>query len=420
MFETIEELLKRIQQGEDSKVELKSIEFQGKRVSEPDRHKMADELAAMANTNTGVFLLGIDDKSKTILGIPDEKLDIVENWIAQICNDSITPKLFCRIEKISIVTKLNSEKNIIRVDIPKSHFVHKSPGGYYIRIGSHKRELSPDHLARLFQQRSQARIIHFDEQAVPRASPEILDKSLLSKFRKSSSSLKDDDELLRKLKLLTIDESGKLCPSISGLLMVSKEPQEFLPNAYIQAVCYRGQERNATYQIDAHDIFGPLDVQIAEAFKFVQKNMKIGAIKDPARRDIPQYEMSAIFEALVNSVAHRDYSIHGSKIRLHMFADRLELFSPGAIPNAMTIDSLRLLQISRNQLLTSLLAQCPLPTLNFDTNRQYLMDKRGEGVPIILEDSKRLSSKEPKYQLIDDSELLLTIFAAEPPHSGIN
>lgn len=420
MFETTEELLKRIQKGEDSKVELKSIIFQGNRVSEPDRNKMADELAAMANANTGVFLLGIDDKSKTILGIPEEKLDIVENWISQICNDSITPQLFCRIEKILIDTHSNTEKDIIRVDIPKSHFVHRSPGGYYIRIGSHKRELSPDSLARLFQQRSQTRIIHFDEQAVPRASRENLDKSLLLKLRKSSSSPKDDDELLRKLKLLTQDESGKICPSVSGLLMASQKPQKFLPNAYIQAVCYRGRERNAAYQIDAHDIFGPLDIQIAEAFKFVQKNMKIGAIKEPARRDIPQFEMSAVFEALVNAVAHRDYSIYGSKIRLHMFADRLELFSPGAIPNAMTIDSLRLLQVSRNQLLTSLLAQCPLPTLNFDTNRQYLMDKRGEGVPIILEDSKRLSGKEPKYQLIDESELLLTIFAAEPPHGGIN
>lgn len=419
MFETAEELLKRIQKGEDSKVELKSINFQGNRVSEPDRNKMADELAAMANTNTGVFLLGVDDKSKSILGIPEEKLDIVENWIAQICNDSITPQLFYRIEKILIVTHSNTEKDIIRVDIPKSHFVHRSPGGYYIRIGSHKRELSPDSLARLFQQRSQTRIIYFDEQAVPRASLENLDKSLWLKFRKSSSP-KNDDELLRKLKLLTQDESGKICPSVSGLLMASQEPQKFLPNAFIQAVCYRGKERNATYQIDAHDIFGPLDIQIAEAFKFVQKNMKIGAIKEPARRDIPQFEMSAVFEALVNAVAHRDYSIYGSKVRLHIFADRLELFSPGAIPNAMTIDSLRLLQVSRNQLLTSLLAQCPLPTLNFDTNRQYLMDKRGEGVPIILEDSKRLSGKEPKYQLIDESELLLTIFAAEPPHRGIN
>ena len=135
-------------------------------------------------------------------------------------------------------------------------------------------------------------------------------------------------------------------------------------------------------------------------------------VKNPARYDIPQYSMQAVFEALVNAVAHRDYSIHGSKIRLHMFADRLELFSPGAITNTMTVDSLPLRQSSRNELLTSLLARCPA---TFVGHRGWLMDKRGEGVPIILSESEKLSGRRPVYRLIDDAELLLTIFPVELP-----
>jgi predicted HTH transcriptional regulator len=197
--------------------------------------------------------------------------------------------------------------------------------------------------------------------------------------------------------------------------MACRQPQEFLTNAFIQAVFYRGTERNAAYQIDARDIVGPLDVQIIEAYKFVEKNMKIYAVKEPARRDIPQFAMQAVFEALVNAVAHRDYSIQGSKVRLHMFSDRLEIFSPGAILNTMTIESLPLRQAARNELLTSLLARCPMPFEDFPGDRKFLMDKRGEGVPIILSVSEKLSKRLPKYRLIDDVELLLTIFAAQPP-----
>lgn len=413
MFETTDDLLKQIRLGEDSALELKDLRYKGNQVNDPHRNSMADELAAMANTANGVFILGVDDKSRTVVGIPEDKLDVVETWVRGICNDLINPSLFCRIRKIPVVADDGAERIIIRVDIPKSLYVHQSPGGYFHRIGSSKRQMAPDVLARLFQQRSQARIIRFDEQSVTTAPRNCLEKTLWKKF-KTSLSPNDDEEFLLKLKLLTQDEDGKICPSVSGLLMACEQPHEFLTNAFIQAVVYRGTERNAAYQLDARDIVGPLDVQIVEAYKFVEKNMKIYAIKEPERREIPQYAMQAVFEALVNAVAHRDYSIQGSKVRLHMFSDRLEIFSPGAIPNTMTIESLPLRQAARNELLTSLLARCPMPFADFPGDRRFLMDKRGEGVPIILSESEKLSGRRPEYRLIDDSELMLTLFAANP------
>jgi ATP-dependent DNA helicase RecG len=414
MFETTDELLRQIRLGEDSSLELKNLEFKGSQVYGPNKDSMADALAAMANTANGVFVLGVDDKSRSIVGIPEDKLDIVETWIRTICNDSIKPQLFCRIRKIPIITDDGIELIIIRIDVPKSLYVHRSPSGYFHRIGSSKREMAPEILARLFQQRSQTRIIRFDEQSVNTAPQDCLEKALWRKFI-TSLSPGNDEEFLLKLKLLTQDEDGKICPTVSGILMANEKPQEYLPNAFIQAVVYRGTERNAAYQLDAKDIVGPLDLQIYEAYRFVERNMKVSAVKEPARQDIPQYAMRAIFEALVNAVAHRDYSIQGSKVRLHMFSDRLEIFSPGSIPNTMTIESLPLRQSSRNELLTSLLARCPMPFESFPGDRKFLMDKRGEGVPIILSESEKLSGRRPEYRLIDDSELMLTIFAAQTP-----
>lgn len=258
------------------------------------------------------------------------------------------------------------------------------------------------------------RLIRFDEQAVYGAPNNCLDEKFWKKF-KTNLSPADNTEFLLKLKLLTQDDEGKVSPSVSGVLMATEEPRLYLPNAFIQAVSYRGTERNAAYQLDAHDITGPLDQQIAEAYTFVARNMRVYAIKDPARRDIPQFALQAVFEALVNAVAHRDYSIQSAKIRLHLFADRLELFSPGTIPNTMTIDSLALRQAARNELLTSLLARCPLILKDFPGERRFLMDKRGEGVPIILTESEKLSGRRPQYQLLDDAELMLTIWAAKEP-----
>lgn len=407
MFETTELLLKQISLGEDSSLELKSLNFREDKIITPHKDGVADEIAAFANSFGGVVILGVDDK-KNIVGLPLDKLDLVELWIQEICNDLIKPQLLCRIRKIAI-----DGKYIIRVDITKSIYVHRSPGGYFQRFGSSKREMSPELLARLFQQRSQTRLIRFDEQAVQSASFTVLKKQLWEKFR-SSLSNDEDQQFLLKMKLLT-EEDGQIYPTISGILLATDYPDEYISNAFIQAVCYKSKERNAAYQIDATDIRGPLDKQIIEAYHFVNKNMQKYANKNMGRQDIPQYSMLAIFEAIVNAVAHRDYSIQGSKIRIQMFSDRVEIYSPGTIANSMTLESLHLRQSSRNELITSLLAKCPIEIEGFEGGRRHLMDKRGEGVPIILTESEKLSSKKPLYKLIDDTELLLTIYATEKP-----
>jgi predicted HTH transcriptional regulator len=99
-----------------------------------------------------------------------------------------------------------------------------------------------------------------------------------------------------------------------------------------------------------------------------------------------------------------------------MFSDRLELYSPGALPNTLTVESLPLRQATRNELVASLLGRCPAREDGERVGRRFFIEKRGDGVPIILRESRQLSGREPAYRLIDDSELLLTIFSAELPN----
>lgn len=247
---------------------------------------------------------------------------------------------------------------------------------------------------------------------------EDLSPKLWNRFR-TVLSPKADAAFLEKMKLIARDEDGSMRATVSGVLLASESPETFLSNAYIQAVCYRGTERNAAYQLDAKDLTGPLDVQIRDACKFVEGNMRVYATKTPHRIETPQYAMNAVFEAVVNAVAHRDYSLYGSKIRLHLFSDRLELFSPGTLPNTMTVDSLSERQSARNELISSLLARCPMNVNAYGSQRQFIMDKRGEGIPIIITESEALSGRKPMYRLLDDAELMLTLFAAPSPHGDL-
>ncbi len=414
MMEAPETLLKKIRLGEDSALELKEVRFKGDRITGPSRNDLADEMAAFANSNDGIILLGIEDRTRDITGIPLEKLDSVETYVREICNDAVTPPLSVKILRIELPDKKGLMRPLIKIDVPRSLFVHESPGGYFRRLGSSRRKLPPELLARLFQQRSQARIIRFDEQAVPETGIGDMAEYLWRRFLPERE--RDHIAALHKMRLLTHDDEEMERATVAGILMCSEHPERHLPNAYIDAVRYRGNSRDSDRQVSASRIYGPLDRQIMLTMAFVKVNMRTAAVKRPGRIDFPQFSIRAVFEAVVNAAAHRDYSIHGSKIRLFMYDDRLELFSPGTLPNTMTIDSLPLRQATRNDLITSLLAKCPVPEEDYDFGRQYLMDRRGEGVPVIMEESEKLSKKIPVYKLIDESELLLTIYSAELPN----
>lgn len=417
MFASRSDLLEKIRLGEDSFLELKEVRFAGGRVRGPEQNDLADELAAFANSRGGVLLLGVHDRTREVLGIPVDRLDAVEALVRQASEDSIKPPAAPVIERLSLPDSAGVEQPVIRVEVPPSLFVHQSPGGYFHRVGSSKRPIPPDQLARLFQQRSQARLIRFDETPVPRATLGDLDEALWRRFV-TPRITESPEQLLTKLAMASQDDAGTWRPTVAGVLLASREPHQFLSSAFVQAVAYHGiavsPQEDAAYQRDARDITGPLDQQIFDACDFVRKNMRVSARKrsEGGREDIPQFDMLAVFEAVTNSVAHRDYSMSGSKVRLRLFDDRLELYTPGLLANTMTPESLSYRQAARNEAITSLLARCPVERDDFKIHRTHIMDKRGEGVPIILSRSEELSGRTPEYRLIDESELLLTIHAA--------
>ena len=398
MYDSLSELIEKIHLGEDSTIEFKR--------ELPRRDSLADEIAAFANARGGVILIGVDDHGD-IAGLDQRNLNQAERTVVEICRDSIEPQLPIFTEKLRL-----DEKSLLKIDVPHSLFVHRSPGGYLARQGSTKRVMPTDQLARLLQSRSQARIISFDEQFVPNTTRDTLRKEHYQRFVREGAAEHEVEDLLQKRRLLVRD--GQVYrASVAGLLMCHDRPDDYLYNSFIQAVFYRGRKKDANYQIDAKDFRGPLDRQVMDAYRFVARYNQVSARKNIGRIERPQYSMRAVFEALVNAVVHRDYSKTVSKIRLFMFADRLELCSPGALANTATVENLRYRQATRNELLARLLSEV---TVEDDVGRQvarrHFLERRGEGVGIILDESEALSGKPPVYEMIDQ-ELHLTIFAAK-------
>ena len=404
-----EQIRLHLELGEDSNWEFREVQFAGTRPRSPSRDDWADEIAAFANANGGVLLCGVTDEGE-VPGMSRDRIVELDSFLVEISSDSIRPAVRIRTHH----RQLPDGKRLLLVDVPEGDSQHDSPGGRYIRVGGSKRRMTSDERLRLGQRRGQARFLSYDEQTVLGTGFKTLDESLWKPLL-STEGAAEPESALMKLALLANDEAGILRCTVAGILLCTRNPEQWLPNASITATRYRGRDR-ACGQIDAQEIAGPLNRQITEAVDFTVKNMHVAARKRPERENLPQYSERALFEALVNAVVHRDYSMRGGRIRLSMFEDRLEVQSPGSLPNNLTVESMAARQATRNEALTSVLARMPVGGVPGSNDRRYLMERRGDGVPIILRETQELCGKLPEYRLIDNSEVCLTIPAAIQEH----
>lgn len=413
MIWTSDQILERIKLGEDSRVEFKEVLFKGKKVEAPQRNDIADELAAFGNGGGGTLIFGVTD-SRSVQSLSPEQMDAVEAFVSEVCADSIRPPLAFSTQRIA----LQAGQAVLVVEVEASAAVHKSPGGYYHRQGSSKRELPTQALQRLFQRRGRSGVLGPDEMTVAGTGSNTLVSTLANRFLSSRTS-EPRDAQLAKLGLLRDDDSGVARATVAGVLLCTERPADFVPGAAIEAVCYDGSVQGQAGQLDAATISGPIDRQIREAVAFARRNTRVRARKAPGRIETPQFSPRAVFEAIVNAVVHRDYSLEHARIRLFIFDDRLELYSPGPLPNTLQIEAMRFRQVTRNETIASLLRMLAVGEVHGAGERQYFMEQRREGIPIIYEQTSGLAGRDPAYEVIGGSELRLTLPSAQPPSDGI-
>ena len=400
-----DDVRRQLRLGEDSRWEFKQIEFRGDRPVSPRRDDLADELAAFANARGGVLVCGATDGGE-VQGMSRGQMNALDRILSDACADSIKPPIDVEITR----HELGDGKQLIVVEVFPGEAQHDSPGGSYHRVGSSKRRMTPDQRLRLAQQRGQSRFLWFDKQTVPNTGFETLSERLWGPLL-SVAGAADPIRGLANMRLLARDEADVLRATVAGVLLCARKPQEWLPHAVVTATHYRGRDR-ASEQLDAQEIDGPLQNQLADGMKFVARNMRVAARKSPARENLPQYSTAAVFEALVNALAHRDYSMATRRVRLSMFADRLEIDTPGQLPNGMTIESMHASQATRNEVIASVFGRIPVGDVPGSAHRAFLMERRGDGVAIIVKETLETAGAASEYSLVGESSLVLNIPAA--------
>ena len=410
MFDTLDAIEGQLEAGEDARAEFKEVVLGDRGVRSPNTEDMAGEMVAFANAEGGVIFLGVDDEG-VVRGLPGHRMGDVEAWVVNVASNNCDPPIRPILRKERLQGPEGSEGRVVLVEVRRGLYVHGTGGGrHYVRVGSTKQLLKGAPLSRMFQERGRAFV--FDEQPVPAATVDDLDQERLEAFFSNGSRTIPWSDLLRNTCVVVTGEDGVERPTVAGLLAFGKVRRRQLPSAPVAAAVYRGRDLTSDDLVHSEPIEGRVDAQIDDATDFVARFMLKPARRPVGRDDHPQYDIGAIHEAIVNAVAHRDYSIAGSKIRLFLYADRLELYSPGALPNTLTIETMPYRVFTRNQLLVSFLSRMK----SRRTGRSFL-ESRGEGVRRVLEASEAHAGRRPVYELFGE-ELRLTIWAKASPHEG--
>ena len=340
------ELEERIKQGEDFHTEFKE--------TLPDKNKIIKEIVGFANTDGGQLIFGVTDTGE-IPGIEnvDESMRVIDDLAYQQCEPPITV----------IQETINIHKKVILIaNIPKgTQRLYKTSGGqYYIRSSNRCRQASREELLRLFQS---GESIYFDETTVHRANFKDIHLDSFEEFLLNYMDIKaNESELRNYLKNLHLI-NGDNKPTAAGILFFGKKPQFFFQSSRVICAHIKGKDL-AVAPADKKDMTGRIPSILEDTEKFINLYLKeehiINGFEPEIRREISP---AAIREAVVNAISHKDYTV-SAPIRIIIFEDRLEIRTPGKLPNSVTIDSMKIggSHILRNPTIYNLLYKMGMVT----------------------------------------------------------
>ncbi len=311
-----------------SRPEGKTLEFK-RDLSSPD--PFLRSVVAFANTAGGTILIGVEDQTRHVRGVTDPWP--LEEQAANLISDAISPRLLPDVELLSYRDAYVLAVQVFPSPNRPHHLGPDAATGTYVRVGSTNRRADADLIAEM---RRFARHESFDERPMPDLDSEALD------FRAASESFAEFRQLAQPdldiLGLLTTHQ-GRKVPTAGGILLYGRDRLGHFADAWMQAGRFAGTDKARI--VDQADLKMPLAATISAGVAFVERHLASGVEIGPVR-SAPQWELPpvAVREALVNAVAHADYSQRGAPIRLAVFDDRLEVENPGLLPFGLTIEDL--------------------------------------------------------------------------------
>ncbi|HPY81924.1 MAG: putative DNA binding domain-containing protein [Bacteroidales bacterium] len=372
------ELLEIISTGETSKVQFK------REMNNDD--SIAAELIALSNSKGGMILFGIEDKKGTIVGLDYQQLQSYNNRIATIANDIIKPQIFLYTEVVSISLETGKKKILVVEVAEGTAKPYKDKNGIiWIKQGSDKRKLTDNNeQIRLFQQSG---ILYVDEIIIPQTSIDDINYSKVEQYinaikkQETNEAIEISETVLKNLNIL---KDNRL--TLGGLLFFAKNPQKYRPAFCVKAISFFGNSIGGTEYRSSQDIVGTIPQMFEETMRFFTTNLyHIQAGQNFNKTGILEVSQTALEELVQNALVHRDYS-KNAPIRVMIFDNRIEIVSPGSLPNSLTVENVKMGNaVVRNNLIVSYCSK--------------LMIYRGFGSGIT-----RALTAQPNIELINDAE----------------
>ena len=378
--------------------ELEGVEAKAAHTGTPP--DLFKPLSAFANRpGGGVLLFGLDeDAGFKVVGVGNpRKLQEDLSGLAAQMEPPLRPSF--SVEELE-------GRTIVAVEVPEVsydqkpcyHRPHRLQEGSFIRVGNSTRRMSDYEIYSFISSRTQPK---FDAEPILEATPEDLDRGKLDEYlaqqRKARPSASywslPFEQILSQLRIV-IETDSTLHPTLAGLLMFGAYPQRFEQQMAVVFLQFYGtttteEAPSGERFLDNRKFEGTIKEIIDSATAYVMAGMRKGSlIRGVTRQDIPEYPEVALREAIVNAVAHRDYShfVRGSHIQVRMFADRLEVENPGGLYGGVTIDKLQEGQSTRNRLLVQLMED------------MHLVENRGSGIDAMLDAMNKRGLPAPVFE----------------------
>lgn len=358
---------------------------------------LAAAIVAFANTDGGRIFLGVDDLGVAVGGIGD--LDRATQFVDNVAFNNCSPPVTVLQETVE-----TAGGTALAVNVPKGDDrpYRTNRGVHYIRTSSGRRHASRGELLRLFQA---SESLFYDETPVRRSTPSDREESATDEMLEAIQELGLDlsgiprDRLLRNWGLIDDDGGDRL--TVAGVLLLARAPQRFFPHAYVSALRIPGVDIS-TPPIDQKRIEGRLFDLLSDALRFLDFHlMRRHRIRGLEPEVVLEFPVACLRETLVNAVAHRDYTIAGP-IRLLVFDDRVEVRTPGGLPNSVRLDQLPAgVHVLRNPTVYNLLL------------KRGLVTDAGSGIPRMIRLLREKTGLEPDLRL-ESNEFVVALTRTSP------
>lgn len=354
---------------------LKGIEDTTVEFKEEISESIFKTISAFANKDGGIIFIGISDK-KEIKGFKCTN-SLLENLTNKIVNMlGIHPQIdYSRI----------NEKDVLQIKIKKSTLPVSYKGKYYTRVGNTTREMQGEELRSFFIKGT-----NWDgltgNYSLDEIDPKTIRKFILMATRNGRLKTADENEdiktILKKLKLII---NGKL--TNAAIMLFGKNPQKYFINALVRV----GRFKDKTTIIGDRRIEGNLFKQIEEAEEAIKNFINVRyeiTGEQLTRKDIWDYPLEAIREALLNSVIHRDYFKYNVQTQIKIFNDWIWFFNVGGLPEGITLEQLKTIHpsVARNPLIVHIFYLAGL------------IEEYGSGIGRIMDSLKEANLPEPEFK----------------------